>query len=1080
MDNSEANLKLSNSKPRTFKMWPFFILLLVVLIGVCAYLLLDEFRSSRLQARYFAHVAHGATFQLQPGPSKAIRFPGKNAGPYDLRMGYAGMPVFQQRLTARGYAVTQQAVPSQGMQDLTDHGLTLPVLSLGLFPPYREKDQAGLTIYDGYGQPLYQSRYPQRVYAGFDNLPPLLISGLLYIENHSLLDEGNASRNPAVEWGRLSKALADKAIHLLNTGYRTPGASTLATQIEKYRHSPDGRTDSEKEKLRQMLSASVRAYMNGEDTTLSRRQLVLAYLNTVPLAARAGFGEISGIGDGMWAWYGRSFDQVNHALDASSPVGQQERATVFKEALSLMISQRSPSWYLNGDMKVLEGLTDSYLRLMAKDNVISPQLRDAALKVSLRQQKERVRLPAVQPIKQKGANAVRVKLAGLLGVSRMYDLDHLDLVANSTLDSRLQQEVTDELVKLRDPDNARAANLVDQNLLQQGAPEGVTYSFTLIERTPGGNKVRVQADNFDQPFDINEGAKLDLGSTSKLRTLVTYLQIVSDLQRMYGDKSNEELAKIKPYEREPIIRRWAIDYLRQNSDHSLPAMLEASLERKYSASPGESFFTGGGLHTFNNFDKEDNYRILTVREATRRSVNLVYIRLMRDVVHYYMNPPSTADDQAVDEDGQRQEYLKRFADREGRTFLAGFYNKYRGKSLEESEALLIERARQSPKRLAVIYRSILPQAGLDEFSAFVSHNTTAAKPDQATLAKLYDQYGPDRFSLTDRGYLASVHPLELWLVAYLHEHPKAGWSELVKASIGQRQEVYTWLFNSRHKGGQSSRINQIREVDAFAQILKVWKKVGYPFDSLVPSYATALGASADRPAALAELMGILVNDGKRLPTVYLDKLHFAASTPYDTTLQQAPAQGEQVLPPEIPHLVRKVLSEVVEQGTARRVSGAFDLDNGTHILVGGKTGTGDNRYKTFAKGGALLTERVVSRSGAFAFYIGDRYFGTLIAYVAGPQAADYKFTSALPVQILKVLSPVLKHRLALEPSVLQAEMPVPVKARLAATDSTATVTPVIKPKPKPAASKPAEKAAEKPVIKPDIPLEETPAASAAG
>ncbi|XLM21955.1 transglycosylase domain-containing protein, partial [Chromobacterium piscinae] len=93
-------------------------------------------------------------------------------------------------------------------------------------------------------------------------------------------------------------------------------------------------------------------------------------LNTVPLAARAGFGEISGIGDGMWAWYGRPFDEVNSTLASNTPPTVNEQATVFKEALSLMISQRSPSYYLNGDMRVLEEITDSYLRLMARDKVI--------------------------------------------------------------------------------------------------------------------------------------------------------------------------------------------------------------------------------------------------------------------------------------------------------------------------------------------------------------------------------------------------------------------------------------------------------------------------------------------------------------------------------------------------------------------------------------------------------------------------------------------------------------------------------------------------------------------------------------
>ena len=37
------------------------------------------------------------------------------------------------------------------------------------------------------------------------------------------------------------------------------------------------------------------------------------------------------------------------------------------------------------------------------------------------------------------------------------------------------------------------------------------------------------------------------------------------------------------------------------------------------------------------------------------------------------------------------------------------------------------------------------------------------------------------------------------------------------------------------------------------------KRLGYPFGSLVPSYATSLGSSADRPAALAKFdIGCLV------------------------------------------------------------------------------------------------------------------------------------------------------------------------------------------------------------------------------
>jgi membrane peptidoglycan carboxypeptidase len=53
------------------------------------------------------------------------------------------------------------------------------------------------------------------------------------------------------------------------------------------------------------------------------------------------------------------------------------------------------------------------------------------------------------------------------------------------------------------------------------------YSFTLYEHSSGVNLLRVQADNLNQPLNINPGTKLELGSTPKLRTLITYLEIIA-------------------------------------------------------------------------------------------------------------------------------------------------------------------------------------------------------------------------------------------------------------------------------------------------------------------------------------------------------------------------------------------------------------------------------------------------------------------------------------------------------------------------------------------------------------------------
>ena len=69
----------------------------------------------------------------------------------------------------------------------------------------------------------------------------------------------------------------------------------------------------------------------------------------------------------------------------------------------------------------------------------------------------------------------------------------------------------------------------------------MNYSIVLYERGKDRNYVRVHADNLNVPFDVNAGAKLILGSTAKLRTLVTYLNIISALHSRYADRPKAEL-----------------------------------------------------------------------------------------------------------------------------------------------------------------------------------------------------------------------------------------------------------------------------------------------------------------------------------------------------------------------------------------------------------------------------------------------------------------------------------------------------------------------------------------------------------
>ncbi|SEB13262.1 transglycosylase domain-containing protein [Paraburkholderia sartisoli] len=974
-----------------------FLLALVVVARLCQI----EIETSRLQARYLSELTRDVGSTPGEGVSHSIRFP--THGPYDERLGYALLPSFQQRLTERDFAVTSQARDSERMLSLADDGL---------FLPYEEKDQAGLQLFDGTGVLLFDRRYPSRVYDSFEAIPPLVVNALLFIEDRYLLDADQPNRNPAIDWGRFSRALVDEGLHVFNRHQATPGGSTLATQIEKFRHSPGGRTATPPEKLRQIASASVRAYLNGPQTMPARRQIVVRYLNSVPLAAQPGIGEINGIGDGLAAWYGRDFDEVNRILDApTSGDNLAAQAVAFRQVLSLMIAQRAPSYFLHQGFDDLERRTDSYLRLLATGGVISPSLRDAALAVHVERSPPPRGHSSESFVDRKAVTSMRTHLLAALGIPGFYELDRFDLQVTGTLNNAVQQAVSDRLARAATRDGAQAAGLYGFEMLRpQDDPSKIAYSFTLFERRNGANLLRVQTDSVNEPFDINQGARLNLGSTAKLRTLITYLQIVSDLHARYASLGTAELKRVKPDPMD-VLTRWALDYLTHTSDRSLQDMLNAAVERKYSASAGETFYTGGGAQTFSNFESSDNGRVLTVHVAFQHSVNLVFVRLMRDIVHYEMIQTAGPSSHWLDDPATRERYLTRFADQESRVYMKRFYTKYDGKTPDEALAILLQGVRKSPPKIATVLRSVAPdgsQAWFDARMRTALKGTSAASLADDDLAKLYTKYAIDRFNLNDRGYIASVHPLELWTVNYLREHPAATLDQLQNASREVRHGAYSWLFKTRYHATQDRRIKRMVELRAYDAIGKSWQALGYPFANLTPSYAAAIGASGDRPAALAQLIGIIANDGDKVPTESIAQLDFAKDTPYETHFTRAAVAPQAMVSPQIVNVVRELLSDVVQGGTARRLAQGMTFPDGKTLAVYGKTGTGDQRFDVFAPGARLIESRKVNRTAIFVFAFGNRFFGALTAYVHEPYAARYDFTSAMAVQFLKSLAPALQ------------------------------------------------------------------------
>lgn len=970
-------------------------------IAAAGFALAAEVRSSWLQSEVLSGFVRQLTFRLEPGPAPAVVL--ADGGPYDRRLGYAGLPGMVERLGARGFVISEQARLSERHRDL---------ISYGAFPIYREKTQAGLTLLDHQGDVAFSRRLPERIFPDFEAIPPLIVGSLLFIENRELLAAGTPRRNPAVEWDRLAGLVPDLVAHLVKPGHKVAGASTLATQMEKYRHEPLGRTDSVEAKLRQMVSASLRAYLDGPETLAARRRIVVDYLNSTPLSARPGVGEINGLGDGLWAWFGTDLGHAAAVLraPAADPAALAEQARLYKQALSLLLAQRRPSYYLAAGRAALGALADAHLRLLRAAGVIDAELAAAALAAPLEFQGQAPAAPTLPYADRKAASAVRSELLTLLGLPDLYRLDRLDLSVETSLDLPTQRAVSEVLRRLGDPAVARELGLYGHRLLAAETPgDPLITSLTVYERGAGVNHLRVQADNLDQPFDINQGAKLDLGSTAKLRTLITYLEIVAGLHRQLAELPAGELRRRAAAASDPLTR-WAAERLAASAERSLPALLDAAMARRYSASPWQGFFTGGGLHRFENFDERHDDEVLSVAAALRDSVNLVFIRLMRDIVDHVTaaEMPWAAALLADPQHPLRQEYLARFADREGSDFLTRFHADLAGLAPDAVLDRLAGRVRPSAERLTVLFRSLRPAAPREALAEFLGRRLPDRAPTERELDRLYRTYPIERFSLNDRGYLTRLHPLELWLAAWLQEHPGATRSAMLAASAAERQASYAWLFKTRQKAGQDRRIRILLEEEAFRHIHAAWRRVGYPFDHLVASYATAIGSSADRPEALAELVGIVLNDGLWQPTVRIGRLHFAAATPYETVLEPQPRPARQVVAPEVAAVVRRAMLDVVDNGTARRLHGAFQSSEGAVLPVGAKTGTGDHRRKSFGAGGRLIDAKVVSRTATVVFFIGDDLFGNLTVYAPGAVAADFTFTSSLSTQLLKALAPALE------------------------------------------------------------------------
>ena len=978
----------------------------IALVAWGAATVYDEYRSSKLQQDYFSDKASRIAYHVESGEASAPLKP--DQGPTDLRLGYAHLGEYIESMKKHGFEVRAQARPSEDMRD---------VVAQGFYPPYPEKFQAGMSLLDYRGEPIAEPTLsPVSVYADYDAIPQLAIDSLLFLESREMLNaQRPASYNYVVEWDRTINALAEWGVDKVGVTQDVSGGSTLATQLEKFRHTPKGMTKGIENKFVQLYSASLRLYelSNEGDTHTGRKYVILSYINNFPLAAREDMGEVFGLRDGLWAWFGLDPDRVDRALNQETI--DAEKAMALRHTVALFMALRRPTELLVRDREQLEGMIDGVLGEMYKKKVIPYELYERAKSQRLRPVRpvEKEVTTPEEFVHKKGVDSVRAELASTLGLKTHYDLERLDMQAASTLSRPHQEKIEQLLVRqMRDPVFlAENGFLDDDSALEKGDPANVDYSFILVEHEDGVNKVRVEVDTIEKPFNLNRGARLDLGSTAKLRTLLTYLSLVVDLYDQWKDKSRRELAAIEILPRDNIAQ-WVVRELWKDRDITLDEILESALERRYPAYPA-SFITGGGMQRFSNFsDRYDGFNP-PIAYAAQKSINLPFVRLMRDLVwHYQWNKvgPEIIRDK---NHPKRREYLMRWIRQDGAKYFASFWSAY-AEAEGEKQVLnkLLERHQEdlTPSDYVAMLRWLKPQASLAEIRAYIDDNLIKwrrpilKKIDEDDWERFYRQSAPDKYDLNGRGYVTEIHPMELWIADLRMHHPEVG-RESAKKQVNEELDVfYSWLLERDSKRSQNNKIYTMLEEDAFEPIKAHWQRMGWPFDDMIPSLSTALGASADRPEAIAKMMGILARDGKSYPVRRVDAVNIGVDTPYEVRLKQGPLEPTQAIRPEVARAARNAIKQVVRAGTAVRIKELTEQP--LFAELAGKTGTGDHKKKSTTRYRTVVGE-AVSRTGVFAFTYDDRYFGIMTVYVDGKQAADYEFTSAMAASVFKQMAPVL-------------------------------------------------------------------------
>ena len=399
------------------------------------------------------------------------------------------------------------------------------------------------------------------------------------------------------------------------------------------------------------------------------------------------------------------------------------------------------------------------------------------------------------------------------------------------------------------------------------------------------------------PFDINGGARLDSGSTAKLRTLVSYLEVIAKLRSF--DMSTPTAIpcgrRSTPTPRTAGPSRYLLcaEDRVAGGDHGRGRWND----RYLAANPGDLRFTGGGAASFGNRPPRGTAARRRIRTRCH-STSTVVIRIMRDVVRRSIVRDARLgraqvlefDSEDPSPQGGHLEALRRSANRA---------------CLPIASAQIIaaqtagQRSKPSCCRACVpLSRRLLRRYLAQHPSGRDRHQCASPQPcdrppgavddrDETPQAGSSMAYSMDQFNLADQGCIASIPSAQL-AGGPCQCHPEPDYASACSMPAQRSQSVYGWIVPCPSQTCRTSRIRSLLEVEAFLRNPPQMAAISVIRSMPSPSYATAISSATAGRARQAR--SVSSEQGRAPPGDASAELVSPGGTPFETRTVQSPGK----------------------------------------------------------------------------------------------------------------------------------------------------------------------------------------------